>query len=374
MPQNYSQLATELNLSPVYENEAQLIAIKNWCADHFLDDFRRFREYAPKDEYQSLIKLAEEYLDLFPQHNGDINAPNSNLAGLSPIQWATLKGYKDFLEHHISNVDPINQRTPLHIAASYGKLSVVQFLLRHGAENTPDIRGEYPIHLVLTLNIIEERPTSKSKSIQTRTSIYRLLKENKPEALAMKDSEGRNVAHHMAIYGFNTLLSELIETKSGLLIENDIKKLTPAHLAINTGQTSSLTLLLKDERIKNLFDEKGSLLHYAADVGSKDQIIACLNAGIDEQSLDSNNRTPTMRAVLMGNDKALPGFNIESLSQERIGENELTLLHLATKNNIGTSERWLSENTVLSNVRDKTGLLPEDYNSEDNLIISKMSP
>lgn len=178
----------------------------------------------------------------------------------------------------------------------------------------------------------------------------------------------------MAIYGFNTLLSELIETKSGLLIENDTKKLTPAHLAINTGQTSSLTLLLKDERIKNLFDEKGSLLHYAADVGSKDQIIACLNAGIDEQRRDPNNRTPAMRAVLMGNDKALPGFNIESLSQERIGENELTLLHLAIKNNIGTSERWLSENTVLSNVRDKTGLLPEDYSSEDNLIISKISP
>lgn len=80
-----------------------------------------------------------------------------------------------------------------------------------------------------------------------------------------------------------------------------------------------------------------------------------------------------MRAVLMGNDKALQGFPIESLSKERIGEDELTLLHLATKYNIEASQKWLSENTKLSSVPDKKGRLPEDYNSEQNLLASKMT-
>ncbi|MDR3502157.1 MAG: ankyrin repeat domain-containing protein [Legionella sp.] len=374
MPKSYSQLAKELNLTPIYENEAQLVALRNWCADHFFEDSNNLKTSWPKDEYQVLQKQAEEYLDLFPLHNSDLNTPNSDLAGYTPIQWAALKGYKEFLKQHINNVDPVNERTPLHLAASYGKLSVVHFLLKHGAKNTADRGGEYPIHLALALNIIEQTPSLKEKSIQTRTAIYRLLKAAKPESLQKTDAEGRNIAHHMVVYGFNKLLNELITAKSKLLLARDSLGLTPAHLAIRTGQTSSLTLLLKDERIQKLSDEKGTLLHYAADAGSKDDIMACLKAGIDEHGQDNNKRTPAMRAVLMGNDKALPGFNIESLSKERFGENELTLLHLATKNNIGASQKWLSENTELPSVRDKKGLLPEDYNSEQNLLISRMAP
>jgi ankyrin repeat protein len=374
MPKSYSQLAKELNLTPSYENEAQLNTLRSWCADHFLEDSNKPKASDPKDEYQLLQKQAEEYLDLFTLHNNDVNTPNKNLAGYTPIQWAVLKGYKEFLEQNVNNVDPVHKRTPLHIAASYGQLAAVQFLLKNGAKNTPDHGGEYPIHLALTLNIIEQTPSLKDKSILSRTAIYRLLKTTKPDILQKTDVEGRNIAHHMVVYGFNKLLSELITVKSKLLIARDIMGLTPAHLAIRTGQTSSLILLLKDERIRNLVDEKGTLLHYAADLGSKDDILACLKAGIDENGQDMSKRTPAMRAVLMGNDKALPGFNIENLSNERIGENELTLLHLATKNNIEASQKWLSENTELPNVPDKKGLLPDDYNSEQNLLASRMIP
>ncbi|CAM4492689.1 MAG: hypothetical protein LEGION0403_FIIPPAGN_00445 [Legionella sp.] len=371
MPKNYSQLAIELNLTPAYENEAQLIALRHWCSDHF---FSTYNASEPKDEYQLLQKLAEDFLDLFPLHKSDINTPNSNLAGLPPIQWATLKGYKEFLEQHINNKDPINERTPLHIAASDGNLAVVQFLLANSADNIADREGNYPIHLALTLNMIEQQPSEKEKRLLIRADIYRKLKENNPEVLQKTDSEKRNIAHYMAVYGFNTLLRELITAKSKLLLARDGQGLTPAHLAIRAGQTSSLIRLLKDERIKKIFDEKGTLLHYAADSGSKNDIVACLNAGIDELELDVNKRTAAMRAVLIGNDKALPGFNIDSLSKERIGENELTLLHLAAKNNIEASQKWLSENTQLPSVRDKTGLLPEDYNSEQNLLASRMTP
>ncbi len=374
MPKTYSQLASELNLTPLYESEAQLIALRDWCANHFLDDFSKPKTTEPKDEYQLLQKLAEEYLDYFPLHSSDINTPNSKLAGYTPLQWAIVKGYKDFLKQHINNVDPVNERTPLHLAASYGNLFVVQFLLNNGAESTPDRGGAYPLHLALSLNIIEQKPSLKSLSLLKRAEVYRTLKLAKPEIVQKTDSEGRNVAHHMVVYGFNKLLSDLVAAKSKLLLARDSLGLTPAHLAIHTGQTSSLILLLKDERIVNLSDEKGTLLHYAADAGSKEDIIACLKAGINEHQLDPSKRTAAMRAVLIGNDKALSGFNIEHLSAERIGENELTLLHLAVKNNIEPSQKWLLENTNLENMPDKKGRLPETYNSEDSILTSKMSP
>ncbi|MFJ1267677.1 ankyrin repeat domain-containing protein [Legionella lytica] len=371
MPENYSQLATELNLTPVYENEAPLSALRDWCSDHFLSlpDTSE-----PQNEYQALQKLAEDYLDLFPLHNRDINIPNRNLAGFTPIQWATLKGYKEFLVQHINNQDPISRRTPLHLAASYGNLEIVQFLLEKKASNTPDRRGIYPLHLSLTLNMIEDTPSAKEKKIQTRTEIYKALKKDKPEVVQKIDSEKKNVAHYMAVYGFNKLLDELIRTRSKLLLERDLTGLTPAHLTILAGQTASLILLLKDERIRKLFNEKGSLLHYAADVGSQNEIMACLKAGCDEHAPDSNNQTPPMLAVARGNYRALSGFNVESLSKARFGENELTLLHLATRANIEASQKWLSENTDLSTVRDKTGRLPEDYNLEQNLLPSRIFP
>lgn len=297
MPQNYSQLATELNLTPSYENEAQLSALRRWCADHFLEDSHKPTASTPKDEYQLLQKQAEEYLDLFPQHNRDLNTPNKNLAGYTPIQWAVRKGYKDFLEQHVNNVDPIHKRTPLHLATSYGLLAVVHFLLKNGAKNLPDRGGEYPIHLALTLNIIEQTPSLKDQSILTRTTIYRLLKAAKPDVLQKTNAEGRNIAHHMVVYGFNNLLSELIKAKSELLLARDILELTPAHLAITTGQTSSLILLLEDERIRNLLDEKGTLLHYAADSGSKGDIMACLQAGLDEHYQVNKKLQPCVQSL-----------------------------------------------------------------------------
>lgn len=56
-------------------------------------------------------------------------------------------------------------RTPLHIAASFGRKEIVEYLLQKGAKNMPDRWGAYPIHDAIRsgheniIEILDQYPT-----------------------------------------------------------------------------------------------------------------------------------------------------------------------------------------------------------------------
>ncbi len=365
MLKSYEQLSKELNLSLSYENESQLNKLREWCGDNFLYDFSTLRA-SPQEEYQLLQRMAREYFDDFIPKSGDLNAPNPNLMNnYTPIEYAAYEGYVGFLTQHFDNLNPKNKRTPLHLVASLGSLAAVRQLLNKGAHSMPDHEGMHPVHLTLGLTILEQQQSSREQNITNRTAIYRLLKDKIPESIKESTKQARNVAHYMAIYGFDKLLTELVAEKSELLIARDFEGNTPAHLAILNGQKTCLSILLTDERFKRLADSKGTLLHFAADTGTKEDIIICLEAGIQYDIYDMYLQTPAMRAILSDNANALSGFNVDRLLEERIGESEQTLLHYAVQNNKHFCEQWLSKHTTLNEIQDKNGKLPNDYSLEN---------
>lgn len=366
MPNSYDQLAKELNLTDVYTNASQLQALREWCGNNFLHDFSVIQTAKPEDEYTILQNIAREYLDGFLPQSQHLNSPNPNLMSLAPIEWAAYKGYIKFLIEHVNNVNPKNERTPLHVVAALGNLNAVEQLLDAGALNHPDKEKIYPIHLALCLTIAEQEEQVKEKNIDKRTAMYRLLQQDSSKSISKVTQQGQNVAHYMAIYGFDKLLMELLQGQSNLITAKNFQGYTPAHLAILNGQLSCLNTLLKNERLRNLFDSRGTLLHFAAEHGTKGEVAACLKAGVPYNQ-DRDGNTPAMRAILKDNVNALSGFTRVELEKERIGDNAESLLHFAVQHNKPFCKEWLSDpkNTNLNEVEDKNGLLPKDSKPEN---------
>ncbi|MFJ1269096.1 ankyrin repeat domain-containing protein [Legionella lytica] len=363
---SYQQLAKELGLTHVYANASQLQALRGWCNDNILYAPSLVSKERPEDAYNILQTMVREYLDEFLPQSQSVSTPNPNFMNLTPVEWAAYRGYIKFLEEYIHNVNPKNARTPLHLVAALGNLDAVKLLLKAGAQNSPDKEKLYPIHLALCLTI-SEADSEKEKNINKRTEMYSLLQQAAPEAIEQITEQRQNVAHYMAIYGFDTLLTTL--EQSDLIKASDFLGYTPAHLAILNGQSACLTILLKNEQLRNLLDSRGSLLHFAAEEGTREAVAVCLNAGILYQQ-DWDGNTPAMRAILRDNVNALSGFTREQLERERIGEHEESLLHFAVQHNKSFCQEWLSDsqNTNLSQIEDKNGLLPTEHKPEERTL------
>lgn len=145
--------------------------------------------------------------------------------------------------------------TPLHFAAKFGHLNVVELLLSHGASTT--IKSKLlnlPIHVALNANIGEI--ISKDMFI--------LLYTSNPDTLSCKGSHGNTVAHFAAEHSLVAVLEEIKKYDSPLLVIKNQDSRTPLMIAISKNQEKSTSYLLENTQI-TIMDEWGNNAQCYAD-------------------------------------------------------------------------------------------------------------
>jgi len=188
---------------------------------------------------------------------------------------------------------------PLHAAAAIGDLEKVELLLAQGySPLTLNSHGQLPMHCALLLPISSDKHQKNRK-----TDIFNLLSADVP--LAHQDEDGNTVAHVMAAYGFDELLSSLLKKDANLVTMANNKMECPIHIAIMNGQLIVVERLLDIKNVANLQDAQGwRAVHYAACYGSPAMVERCCqSANIDMP--DNEGRTPWMIARECGNIAAM---------------------------------------------------------------------
>ena len=148
-------------------------------------------------------------------------------------------------------------RTPMHLAAKFGRLARVQELIRVGGDpNASDRSMQTPLHYAV-------------RSGHTQV-IECLLALPHVDANIM-DAAGMTPLHHAAFYGLSSAVGFLLKSpKAATPMIHDITGRYPHFLAAYSGNVDSLRLLLPpDYEYHGILDNfERSPLHYAAAVGS----------------------------------------------------------------------------------------------------------
>uniref|UniRef100_A0A3Q2D8V0 Ankyrin repeat and FYVE domain containing 1 n=1 Tax=Cyprinodon variegatus TaxID=28743 RepID=A0A3Q2D8V0_CYPVA len=213
-------------------------------------------------------------------------------------------------------------QSPLHLASSWGLEDVVQCLLEFGANvNAQDAEGRAPIHAAISnqhnviiqllishpdirLNLRDRQgmtPFACAMTHKNNKAAEAILKRE-PGAAEQVDNKGRNFLHvavqNSDIESVLFLISVQANVNSRV---QDSAKLTPLHLAVQTGSEIIVrNLLLAGAKVNELTKHRQTALHLAA---QQDQATICsvlLENGIDFAAEDENGNNALHLAVMQG--------------------------------------------------------------------------
>uniref|UniRef100_A0A672N4T3 Serine/threonine-protein phosphatase 6 regulatory ankyrin repeat subunit C n=1 Tax=Sinocyclocheilus grahami TaxID=75366 RepID=A0A672N4T3_SINGR len=216
--------------------------------------------------------------------------------GRAPLHHAAQSGYQEVGWNYSSN----DKRgyTPLHAAAASGHVDVVKYLLRNGAEVSPNHRGYTPLHLAAV----------STNGWFINTFLY----------FFFSTEYGNTPLHVAAKYGHELLISTLM-TNGADTARQGIHGMFPLHLAVlygssdccrkllSSGQLYSIVLSMSKEHVLsagfdiNTPDNFGrTCLHAAASGGNVECLNLLLSSGADMNKKDKFGRTPLHYAAANG--------------------------------------------------------------------------
>jgi len=124
-----------------------------------------------------------------------------------------------------------NGKTPLHVAAYWGKVNVASTLIEKGADvNAEDAKGNTPLHETILLGSVD---------------VAKLLINNKANVNA-ENKKGRTPLHVAAVWGKVNMARTLIEKEADLYAE-DTEGNTPLNLAKKENMSKMVRLLIEKE-------------------------------------------------------------------------------------------------------------------------------
>jgi ankyrin repeat protein len=211
----------------------------------------------------------------------------------SKIQSSTPKGGSKELLGQLINKEG---QSLLHQASFYGKISIIQKLIKEGANvNQEDWSGTTPLLYAIKANqvgAVKELLRHSSLKIQTKfghrheTAVIKAVKagnfeivkeicRNRPECIGKLDVDGRSPLFHAIIKGSSDMVAELVEAGSREKELIDYKGLNAVYLAMEQGEVNSVETLLKfnEFRISEGICEKLLLM---ACYGNKKNLIHAL--------------------------------------------------------------------------------------------------
>ena len=219
-----------------------------------------------------------------PNARGESGDPAVHIA---IAQTEANRGLVEFLLASGAKIDAENnyQQTPLHYACAHGQLSIVNTLIKHGADvNYKDDGGETPLfdsidgfdnHFPVVLQeLVAHGADPQARSESGETLLFKAAwHDNSPATAALLrlglDSNAR-----------------------------DVWGRTPLMEAAITGSLDCMKLLLAHGANVKLADEDGmTALHFAINRREPPVIEALLAAGAPVNARDNNGQTPYGRAI-----------------------------------------------------------------------------
>uniref|UniRef100_A0A3P8WM50 Ankyrin repeat and sterile alpha motif domain containing 1A n=1 Tax=Cynoglossus semilaevis TaxID=244447 RepID=A0A3P8WM50_CYNSE len=207
--------------------------------------------------------------------------PNVNCVdstGYTPLHHAALNGHRSVVEvllrnEAFTNIADNKGCYPLHLAAWKGDEHIVKLLVHQGPShpkiNEQNNDNETPLHCAAQYGHIE---------------VVQLLLEELTDP-TMRNNKFETPLDLAALYGRLEVVKLLLSAHPNLLSCNT-KTHTPLHLASRNGHLSVVEVLLDAGMDINYETEKGSALHEAALYGKTDVVQKLLSAGIDVNILD----------------------------------------------------------------------------------------
>ncbi|XP_042320382.1 LOW QUALITY PROTEIN: transient receptor potential cation channel subfamily A member 1 [Sceloporus undulatus] len=212
-----------------------------------------------------LKHLNEQFLKM--KHIKELVTDEDN-DGCTPLHYACRQGVplsvNSLLELDVSIYSKSrDKKSPLHFAASYGRINTCLRLLRDMEDtrllNEGDKKGMTPLHLAAQ--------NGHEKVVQF------LLKKG---ALFLCDYKGWTALHHAAFGGYTRTMQIILNTNVKCTDKVDEEGNTALHLAAREGHAKAVRLLLDDNAKILLNKTEASFLHEAIHNGRKDVVNAVI--------------------------------------------------------------------------------------------------
>nr|XP_056710881.1 transient receptor potential cation channel subfamily A member 1 [Euleptes europaea] len=243
-----------------------------------------------------LQHLNENFLQM--KHIKDLVTDEDN-EGCTPLHYACKQG----VPLSVNNLLGLNvsiysksrdKKSPLHFAASYGRINTCQRLLRDMGDtrllNEGDKKGMTPLHLAAQ--------NGHEKVVQF------LLKRG---ALFLCDFKGWTALHHAAFGGYTRTMQIILDTNVKSTDKEDEDGNTALHLAASEGHAKAVRMLLDAGAKIVLNKADASFLHEAIHSGRKDVVNAVILHKRWEESMTTfSHRSTTNKCAILEMVEYLP--------------------------------------------------------------------
>ncbi|XP_030061512.1 ankyrin-3-like [Microcaecilia unicolor] len=292
--------------------------------------------------------------------DNDINAVNSHNETLLHV--AASNGQVSVLDYLISKgakleIKDKNGRTPLHRASERGHVEAVRVLLSAGAKlYALDNESNMPLHLAAQNQHVD---------------IVKMMLQDE-----IKKHQNRHNFLHMAALKDDSKLAQLLLRNGALVDAKDEKRLTPLHYAISQGFEKTARVLLEagasiDSSIIDaafnsnnhaifsllLQHSKGlspdtmvSMLFKAVQANLHGIIMALIDRGTDMNAKNDMDYTPLLLAVELGNTESAQALIEKGAHLDERLPNLNTALHLAVQAGVISTIKLLIEKGLNANV------------------------
>ncbi|KAI4103194.1 MAG: hypothetical protein L6R37_003948 [Teloschistes peruensis] len=246
-----------------------------------------------------------------------------------------------------ADIESIHQqsgRNALAVASHCGNESVVQLLLRYGANvNTPDVSSFCPSHLA---------------AMRGHYGVVELLLQEH----ARIDEPGPNGETPLRIAsdkGYIEIAELLLRAKAKVNARDMKRMSTPLHTAAKNGDEAMIDLLIRHGA--HLEAKDGELmtpLHYACEAGRDRAVLLLLNRKANIEVLGRRGMTPLVCAAAAGQNQVVEVLCKKRASIKHTGEGSMTALHWACYNGHYEVADFLLDKRAPPNFHNKDGRTP----------------